>query len=98
MDRIRLIPYRAQSEWEIPMVDREYFTLVFEGDLTKFQGNPLKIETPFGVAFAAGLGNAFDKLENIEEIAEAAQKLLDTIDRRPVSSQQSISHHTIKEG
>jgi hypothetical protein len=52
------------------MSDREYFTLVFEGDISKFKGNPLKTETPFGVPFAAGMGNAFDKIENIEEIAE----------------------------
>jgi hypothetical protein len=65
------------------MSDREYFTLVFEGDISKFKGNPLKTETPFGVPFAAGMGNAFDKLENIEEIADAAQKLIDAIDRCP---------------
>lgn len=63
------------------MSDREYFTLVFQGDITKFNGNPLKTETPFGVPFAAGMGNAFDALENIHEIEDAAQKLIAAIAR-----------------
>jgi hypothetical protein len=58
----------------------EYFTMVFEGDITRIKGNPMKIETPFGFAIACGIGNAFDKLENIEEIAGAAQKLIDAIE------------------
>jgi len=60
---------------------RKFFTLVFEGDITKFKGNPLKTETPFGVPVAAGLGNAFDELENIHEIEDAAQNLIAAIAR-----------------
>jgi hypothetical protein len=63
------------------MNDRKYFTLVFEGDISKFKGNPLKTETPFGVPFAAGMGNAFDDLENIREIEDAAQRLIAAIAR-----------------
>lgn len=61
--------------------DRKYFTLVFEGDITKFKGNPLKTETPFGVPYAAGLGDAFAKLDKIDEIEDAAQKLVAAIAR-----------------
>jgi hypothetical protein len=64
-----------------PMGDRDYFTLVFKGDITKFKGSPLKTETPFGVPVAAGLGDAFQKLENIFEIEDAAQKLIAAIAR-----------------
>ena len=61
------------------MIDREYFTLVFKGDITKIEGNPHKIETPFGTAIASGAGNAFDVIECIHEIEEAANNLLNTI-------------------
>lgn len=61
--------------------DRKYFTLVFEGDITKFKGNPLKTETPFGVPHAAGLGDAFAQLDKIDEIEDAAQKLIAAIAR-----------------
>lgn len=63
------------------MGNREYFTLVFKGDITKIKGNPMKIETPFGIAVASGMGNAFDALENIHEIEDAAQKLIAAIAR-----------------
>lgn len=36
--------------------EHKYFALVFEGDLRKFEGNPLKTVTPFGVPIACGLG------------------------------------------
>ncbi len=70
------------------MSDREYFTLVFKGDITKLGQNPHKIETPFGFAVASGMGNAFDRLEDIDEIAEAAQKFIDVIDASSVSSKE----------
>jgi hypothetical protein len=60
---------------------REYFTLVFEGDITKIQGNPMKIETPYGLPVASGMGNAFDALENLHEIEDAATKLIAAIAR-----------------
>ena len=59
--------------------DREYFTLVFKGDITKIQGNPMKIETIYGMPVASGVGNAFEKLNKIDEIADAAERVLDLI-------------------
>lgn len=53
------------------MSEFEYFTLVFKGNIAAFKGNPLKTETPFGVPFAAGLGDAFDKLDTAKELIEA---------------------------
>lgn len=61
------------------MADQRYFTAVFECNITKFAGNPLKTETPFGVPVAVGIGDAFDKLAHIEEIEEAAEALLAAI-------------------
>jgi hypothetical protein len=63
------------------MSNRKYFTLVFEGDITKIEGNPMKIETIYGVPVASGMGNAFDVLENLHEIEDAAQKLIAAIAR-----------------
>lgn len=63
------------------MGDRNYFTLVFEGDITKIKGNPHKIETPYGFPVASGMGNAFDVIENLHEIEEAASKLIAAICR-----------------
>lgn len=65
--------------------DAKYFTLVFAGDITKIKGNPMKIETIYGVPVASGMGNAFDKLEKIDEIADAAHSLLDLISNFPPS-------------
>jgi hypothetical protein len=59
--------------------DRQFFTLVFEGDITKFEGNPMRTPTPFGVPVASGIGNAFDVIENIHEIEDAANNLLNVI-------------------
>jgi hypothetical protein len=58
---------------------REYFTLVFKGDIRKLKGNPMEIATIYGVPVASGMGNAFDTLENILEIEAACQKLIDSI-------------------
>lgn len=49
----------------------EAFTLVFAGNLSKFKGNPFKIDTPFGRPFAAGVGNVFDDLQNAEMEGES---------------------------
>ncbi len=57
------------------------FTLVFEGDITKFKGNPLKTETPFGIPFAASIGDALEKIEHLIEVEEAAENLLNVIRR-----------------
>jgi len=61
------------------MIDRTHFTIVFEGDITKLKGNPLKMETAYGKPVASGAGNAFDVIEGIHEIEDAATKLLQTI-------------------
>jgi hypothetical protein len=58
---------------------REYFTLVFKGDITKIKGNPMKTETIYGVPVASGAGNVFDALENIHEVEAACQKLIASI-------------------
>lgn len=63
------------------MTDHEYFTLVFAGDITKINGNPMKIETPYGCPVASGMGNAFDVIENLHEIEDAAHKLIEAITR-----------------
>ena len=55
--------------------DKSYFTLVFEGDITQFKSNPLKMETPFGIPFACSLGNALDIIEDLHEVDEAAHQL-----------------------
>lgn len=57
------------------------FTIVFEGDITKLPFNPLKTETVYGKPIASGMGNAFDVIEKIYEIEDAATKLLQVIER-----------------
>ena len=49
-------------------LDKTHFTLVFEGDIGKFERNPLRTETPFGVPIVAGRGNAFEEVDRITEI------------------------------
>jgi len=48
----------------------EYFTLVFKGDIRKFDRNPLKIETIFGVPWSASRTNALDDVEKLHEEIE----------------------------
>ena len=71
------------------MSDNEYFTLVFKGDIRKIKGNPMKIETCYGVPVASGMGNAFDMIENMIEIEEAAHKLIEAINRMPQERQEN---------
>ena len=49
---------------------RRYFTLVFEGDLRKFTGNPHLTDTPFGRPVASGLGCAFDEIDELHSALE----------------------------
>jgi hypothetical protein len=58
-------------------LDYNYFTLVFEGDIRRFDMNPLATETPWGVPCSVSVGDAIDeleiarvKLENIEQIID----------------------------
>jgi hypothetical protein len=53
-----------------------FFTVVFEGDIAKFKGNPLKAKTPFGKPVAISIGDALEKIEAIHEIGHAAENLL----------------------
>ncbi len=43
----------------------ERFTLVFVGNLRKFQGNPLRTETPFGIPIVCGIGDAFEEADGL---------------------------------
>lgn len=52
--------------FEAPPHPQECFTLVFKGSLRNFQGNPLRTETPFGVPWACGIGDAFEKIDELE--------------------------------
>ena len=58
-------------------MSEHYFTLVFKGDIRAFKGNPLKTETPFGVPVAAGVGDAFQQINELEE-------KIDDINSRPM--------------
>ena len=55
------------------------FTLAFEGDIRKANANPLTTETPFGTAYAAGIGDQFELadiyLAALEDILDAAPPL-----------------------
>lgn len=52
----------------------EYFTLVFKGSLREFEKNPLKTKTPFGIPWAAGVGDAFAQIDRLlEEIDDCAR-------------------------
>jgi len=57
---------QSQGGAEMPEKART-FTLVFEGDLRKFPGNFFKVDTAFGKPIAAGLGNAFDEIERLQD-------------------------------
>lgn len=46
--------------------DGDYFTLVFRGDIRTFKGNPLKTETPFGIPVAASVGDALERIAELE--------------------------------
>lgn len=66
---------RSRARMEALMIDREYFTLVFKGDIGKLKLNPMNTETVFGRPVAAGRGNAFDEADNLrEQIARSPQE------------------------
>lgn len=57
------------------MIDREFFTLVFKGDIGKFKTSPMNMETPFGRPIAAGRGDAFEECDQLrEKLAHADDK------------------------
>lgn len=47
-------------------INREHFTLVFKGDIGKFEKNPMNTETPFGKPKAAGRGDSFEEHDRME--------------------------------
>lgn len=66
------------------MSQRDYFTLVFKGDIGDHFANPLITNTPFGIPVASGKGNAFDEgdalidaLERIEAVCQGRAKNYD---------------------
>lgn len=62
--------------------DVPYFTMVFQGDIATFKGNPFKIETPYGVPVAVSIGDvltAHDELiERVDDLLVAARKIDET--------------------
>ncbi|RZJ41418.1 MAG: hypothetical protein EON87_16085 [Brevundimonas sp.] len=55
---------------------RKVFTVVFEGDLRAFEGNPFHVDTPFGRPYACGPGNMFEREdEAVETITEMERAL-----------------------
>jgi hypothetical protein len=53
------------------------FTLVFEGDIRKFDGNPLRTPTPFGTALAVSMGDALQQAERGHEALSALDAILE---------------------
>lgn len=47
--------------------DHKYFTVVFQGNLAHFKGNPLTTVTPFGTPIACGYGDAFARVDVLED-------------------------------
>lgn len=43
------------------------FTMVFEGDIRSFPGNPLKTETPFGVPYTVADGDLVEQLNDLQD-------------------------------
>jgi hypothetical protein len=54
----------------ISVPEGEYFTLVFKGNLRKFNGNPLRTETPFGIPFICAIGDVCQEADDLRERLE----------------------------
>ena len=50
--------------------DKKYFTLVFEGDIGKFEKNPLAMVSVFGKPIVASRGDLAEKVDELEEAIE----------------------------
>jgi len=50
----------------------ERFTIVFEGDIRKFVGNPLKTETPFGIPYTVAVGDIIEQLNELQDSSTGA--------------------------
>lgn len=54
------------------MSDFRYFTLIFEGDIRSFKGNPFKTETAFGVPLAVSIGDVVAENDELRDQLEKA--------------------------
>ena len=59
------------------MYDREYFTVVFRGNLSQVNGNPFKKETPFGKPVGVSFGDALAELDIFKLRAERDREVCD---------------------
>jgi hypothetical protein len=59
------------------MTDR--FTIVFEGRIGDFKGNPFKTETPFGMPFVVSDGDLAAQVDLLEERIRLATDLLKSV-------------------
>ena len=48
------------------MKDREYFTVVFMGDLRSLEGNPFWYTSEFGVPISIAVGHALEELDELK--------------------------------
>lgn len=55
----------------------KYFTVVFRGNIRKFDKSPFNIRTEFGEVVAVGDGNSFDE---IEDLSDQVDKLMENAD------------------
>jgi hypothetical protein len=78
-------PTKSPTVCSRDVLDRvDGFTLVFDGDLSSFVGNPFNVQTPFGKARACGLGDAFAKEQDAVDVADAlAEALLKMMSAMP---------------
>jgi len=50
------------------------FTVVFDGDIKKWDGNPFDVETPFGKPYAVAVGDALEELDRLKSAAFTPDK------------------------
>ena len=61
--------------------DENYCTLVFRCSLRTFEGGPHYVDTPFGAAKIAGIGNAFAQVDNLEAALTTAEQRIATLEK-----------------
>jgi hypothetical protein len=63
------------------MMDRDHFTLVFQGDIGRYKENPLMAQLiPYGQPIAAGRGHAFDEADVLRDALDRIQAILAPVD------------------
>lgn len=60
----------------VGMSEQDSFTLVFKGSIRDFAKNPFLTETPFGIPYAAGVGNAFEEADKLRDELEQLKREL----------------------